>query len=207
MSDDKQNDDKQGDDATPVDEGTQAWPNWADMLASSEQPEGADLSRLKAMAERDQFESMAKRAQADLINYRRRVADERQELRLNANADLIMKFLSVVDDFDRAISMLPKDAADAGWQEGLILVQRNLANILESEGVSKIAAEGMPFDPREHEAVHYQETPAAPEGTIINVFRDGYRLHDRVMRASQVIVAKAPPAPQDDPDGTNTPPS
>ena len=63
MSDDKQNDDKQSDDATPVDEGTQAWPNWADMLASSEQPEGADLSRLKAMAERDQFESMAKRAQ------------------------------------------------------------------------------------------------------------------------------------------------
>lgn len=148
--------------------------------------------------ERDQFRALAQRAQADLVNYRRRVAEERQELQRNANSSLILKFLSVVDDFERAIALLPEDAA--GWQEGLMLVKRNLDNLLESEGVSKIEAAGKPFDPWEHEAVHYLETPDADDGTIIEVFRDGYRLHDRVLRASQVIVAKAPAVAQADSD-------
>ncbi len=150
--------------------------------------------------ERDQFRALAQRAQADLVNYRRRVAEERQELQRNANSSLILKFLSVVDDFERAIALLPEDAA--GWQEGLMLVKRNLDNLLESEGVSKIEAAGKPFDPWEHEAVHYLETPDADDGTIIEVFRDGYRLHDRVLRASQVIVAKAPAVAQADSDSS-----
>ena len=148
--------------------------------------------------ERDQFRALAQRAQADLVNYRRRVGEERQELQRNANSSLILKFMGVVDDFERAIAMLPVDAA--GWQEGLMLVKRNLDNLLESEGVSKIEAAGKPFDPWEHEAVHYLETPDADDGTIIEVFRDGYRLHDRVLRASQVIVAKAPAVAQADSD-------
>lgn len=142
--------------------------------------------------ERDQFKAMAQRAQADLVNYRRRVEEEGQELQRNANANLIEKFLGVVDDFERAIDLLPEDAASAGWQEGLLLVKRNLENLLESEGVSKIEAAGKHFDPWEHEAVHYLETQDGEDGTVVQVFRDGYRLHDKVLRASQVIVAKAP---------------
>ncbi len=150
--------------------------------------------------ERDQYKAMAQRTQADLVNYRRRVDEERRELQRNANANLITKFLGVVDDFERAIDMLPDDAASAGWQEGLMLVKRNLENLLESEGVSKIEAAGKPFDPWEHEAVHYLETPDNEDGTIIQVFRDGYRLHDKVLRASQVIVAKAPEVESADSD-------
>ncbi len=142
--------------------------------------------------ERNQYKALAQRSQADLVNYRRRVDEERQELQRNANANLLTKFLGVVDDFERAIEMLPDDAASAGWREGLMLVKRNLENVLESEGVSKIEAEGKPFDPWEHEAVHYIESTENEDGAIIQVFRDGYRLHDRVLRASQVIVAKAP---------------
>lgn len=142
--------------------------------------------------ERNQYKALAQRSQADLVNYRRRVDEERQELQRNANANLLTKFLGVVDDFERAIEMLPDDAASAGWREGLMLVKRNLENVLESEGVSKIEAEGKPFDPWKHEAVHYIESTENEDGAIIQVFRDGYRLHDRVLRASQVIVAKAP---------------
>lgn len=149
--------------------------------------------------ERDQYKAMAQRAQADLVNYRRRVDEERQELRRNANADLIMKFLGFVDDFERAIGMLPDDASE-GWQEGLLLVKRKLDGILESEGISKIDAEGKPFDPWQHEAVFHQETTDVEEGVIVSVFKDGYRLHDKVLRASQVIVAKAPEAEQADSD-------
>lgn len=147
----------------------------------------------EAERERGQFKNMAQRAQADLLNYRRRAAEEQAELRRSANADLIGKLLEVVDNFERAIGMLPADAAD-GWHEGLALVQRNLMSILETEGVSKIEAAGKPFDPWEHEAVFHQETTDAEDGVIIAVTREGYRLHDRVLRASQVIVAKAPAA-------------
>ena len=147
----------------------------------------------EAERERGQFKNMAQRAQADLLNYRRRAAEEQAELRRSANADLIGKLLEVVDNFERAIGMLPADAAD-GWHEGLALVQRNLMNILETEGVSKIEAAGMPFNPWEHEAVFHQETTDAEDGVIIAVTREGYRLHDKVLRASQVIVAKAPAA-------------
>lgn len=147
----------------------------------------------EAERERGQFKNMAQRAQADLQNYRRRAAEEQAELRRSANADLIGKLLEVVDNFERAIGMLPADAAD-GWHEGLALVQRNLMYILETEGVSKIEAAGKPFNPWEHEAVFHQETTDAEDGVIIAVTREGYRLHDRVLRASQVIVAKAPAA-------------
>ena len=147
----------------------------------------------EAERERDQFKNMAMRALADLENYKRRAAEEQAELRRSANAELIRKLLEVVDNFDRALEMLPADAAD-GWHEGLSLVRRNLMNILETEGVSKIEAAGKPFDPWEHEAVFHQETTDAEDGVIIAVTREGYRLRDRVLRASQVIVAKAPAA-------------
>ena len=147
----------------------------------------------EAERERDQFKNMAMRALADLENYKRRAAEEQAELRRNANAELIRKLLEVVDNFDRALEMLPADAAD-GWHEGLALVQRNLMSILETEGVSKIEAAGKPFDPWEHEAVFHQETGDSEDGVIIAVTREGYRLRDRVLRASQVIVAKAPAA-------------
>ena len=142
--------------------------------------------------ERDEYKAMAQRAQADLVNYRRRIDEERRELQRNANAGLLTKFLDVVDDFERAIGMLPEEAEADGWQEGLMLVKRKLDSVLQSEGVSKIEAEGKPFDPWEHEAVFHQETPDVEEGVIVSVFKDGYRLHDKVLRASQVIVAKAP---------------
>lgn len=150
--------------------------------------------------ERDEYKAMAQRSQADLVNYRRRVDEERRELQRNANAGLLAKFLDVVDDFERAIGMLPEEAEADGWQEGLMLVKRKLDSVLQSEGVSKIEAAGKPFDPWEHEAVFHQETPDVEEGVIISVFKDGYRLHDKVLRASQVIVAKAPAAEQSESD-------
>ena len=154
----------------------------------------------EALREKTQFRAIAQRAQADLINYRKRVADEQRELRRNANIDLLLKFLGVVDDLDRAMGMVPENAVAPGWMEGLNLVQRNLANILESEGVTKIDAEGLPFEPWGHEAVSYQETPDSEEGIVTSVIRDGYKLRDRVIRAAQVVVSKAPEPAKEDPE-------
>ena len=152
-----------------------------------------ELTELEeALREKDQFKAMAQRAQADLINYRRRVGDEREELRRSANTGLILRILTVVDDLERALALVPDDAVAPGWLEGLQLVRRNLQNLLDAEGVTKIEAEGKPFEPWEHEAIFYEETAESEEGLVVKVFRDGYRQHDRIVRPAQVSVAKAP---------------
>ena len=159
-----------------------------------DQPDPALLAAQLAEAERerDQFRAMAQRAQADLANYKRRAAEDRQQSLLNSKADILRKFLDVADDIDRAVGMLPPDA-DPAWREGIPLVQRKLVSVLQSEGVAKIDSAGMPFDPHAHEALAYQETPDIPDGAIALVMREGYRLDDRLLRPAQVIVAKAPP--------------
>lgn len=154
----------------------------------------------EALREKDQFRSIAQRAQADLINYRKRAADEQKEIRRNANTSLLLKVLGIVDDLNRAVDMVPEDAVSPGWMEGLNLVQRNLANVLDSEGVTKIEAEGQPFEPWGHEAVFYQETPDGEHGIVTDVIRDGYKLRDRVIRAAQVVVSKAPEPAQENPE-------
>ena len=95
---------------------------------------------------------MAQRAQADLVNYKQRSSNEQRELRRVANSSQLLKTLSIVDDLNRALDLVPESAVAPGWLEGLRLVQRNLDHILESEGVTKIEAEGRLFEPREHEA-------------------------------------------------------
>ena len=155
----------------------------------------------EALREKDQFRTMAQRAQADLANYKRRAAEEIQEVRSAANSRLLLKLLSIVDDLNRAVSLIPDDAVAPGWLEGLQLVQRNIDHILEAEGVSKIEAVGKPFEPWELEAVQYEETPDAEDGRVISVLRDGYKHHDKVLRAAQVIVAKKPEQ-QDQPENT-----
>ena len=143
------------------------------------------------LREKDQFRTIAQRAQADLINYRRRVAEDQESLRRTINAELVLKILSVVDDMDRALNLVPEDVVAPGWLDGLKLVRRNLQILLGSEGVTRIEAEGQRFEPWEHEAVTYEETPDGTEGMVLRVTRDGYKMHDKVLRAAQVAVSKA----------------
>ena len=154
----------------------------------------------EALREKDQFRAIAQRAQADLVNYRRRASEELDETRRSATSHLLLKVVSVVDDLERALGMIPDEAVAPGWLEGLRLVERKLQSVLESEGVAKIEAEGLAFEPREHEAVLYQESLDSAEGTVLQVIREGYRLHERVLRAAQVTVSKA----AEQSDGTET---
>ena len=157
--------------------------------------DGATLQKEQldeALREKDQFRTMAQRAQADLMNYKRRAAEEMEEVRQAAKSDLLLNVLSTVDDLERGLSLIPADAVAPGWLEGLQLVMRNIDSILDSEGISKIEAAERPFNPREFEAVQYKETPDAEEGSVIKVLREGYKQHGKVLRAAQVVVAKKP---------------
>ena len=154
--------------------------------------------------EREQFRGMAARAQADLVNYRRRAEEEKEEIQRSAKSGLLMKMLSTVDDLDRALAMIPNDES-AGWSEGIELVRRNVVNILDVEGVTKIESQGRPYDPAYAEALLFRETEDGDEGTVVEVFREGYIYKDRVLRAAQVVVAKRPEqAETDDSNETNS---
>ena len=140
----------------------------------------------------DELLDVLRRVQADFANYKRRADEERQELQRHANSRLILKLLPVFDEFVLAIQHASKDGPEPSWLEGITLIQRKLNALLESEKVVKIEALGREFDPFEHEAMAYQESPDHPEGCVISVVREGYRLDERVLRPALVVLAKRP---------------
>jgi molecular chaperone GrpE len=146
----------------------------------------------EANRERGEFKSLLQRVQADFINYRRRVEEEREEYQRQANARLILKLLPVLDEFSLALDHAARTEAEVPFLEGVRLIHRKLLALLESEGVSRIEALGKGFDPWEHEAMAYQETNECEEGKVVMVLRDGYKLHGRLLRPAQVVVAKRP---------------
>jgi molecular chaperone GrpE len=155
----------------------------------------ADIERLTAerdaaLAEKDEFLAALQRERAEFVNYKRRTAEERQAMIGLAGESLIGKVIVLADDFDRAIEARPIAIADDPWVEGIAAIDRKLRQLLESEGVSPIAAEpGAPFDPREHEAVASIPGSGQPDGAIVAELRRGYRLRDRVLRPALVAVA------------------
>ncbi|HEX5015701.1 MAG TPA: nucleotide exchange factor GrpE [Candidatus Limnocylindrales bacterium] len=145
-----------------------------------------DAARQKA----DEYLAGLQRERAEFANYRRRTAEEREQMLGLAGEDLIRKVLALADDFDRAIDARPAEIATDPWVEGVAAIDRKLRALLESEGVSQIeASPGTPFDPREHEAIASVPGTERGDGEIVEEVRRGYRLRDRVVRPALVAVA------------------
>ncbi len=130
------------------------------------------------------------RERADFANYKRRVDRDQQALSQNLKADIIKKYLPVLDDLERAMKARPTEGPAATWANGIELIMRKLQNILESEGVKRIPAETEEFNPNRHEAISYEESPDHKGGDIIEVVQQGYTLGDRVLRPALVRVAR-----------------
>jgi molecular chaperone GrpE len=173
-------------------------PNQAEPPVDGAQRESADdLETLRAeLAEieqkADEYLRLAQRTQADFINYRRRVDEERAQQAREANIAYIQRLLPVLDDFERALANAAPEQLESNWGRGIELVERNLRGLLAGDDVQRIAAEGAEFNPREHEGVGRQPSADVPEGHVLHVIRQGYRKGDRVIRPAQVIVAAKP---------------
>jgi molecular chaperone GrpE len=142
--------------------------------------------------EASQFREAMQRAQADLVNYKRRVDEERIGLQQRANESIILNLLAVLDDYKRALQYIPDNLDDLGsWVSGVELVYRNLERILESFGLLQIQSYGNDFDPSQHEALLHQPTSEMEDGKIISIVREGYKLNGRVIRPAQVVVSKS----------------
>jgi len=125
------------------------------------------------------------RAQADFINYKRRVEQEREEFSKFANAALIYSLLPVLDDLEQAFASVPVRLAKFNWVEGIRLIEHKLRATLEAQGLSQIKALGEPFDPNFHEAAMQGKGKA---GIVVAELQKGYKLYDRVIRPAKVIV-------------------
>ncbi len=125
------------------------------------------------------------RAQADLINYKRRSEQEKEEIHKFANSALMLSLLSVLDDLERAFASLPPELDKVNWVDGTRLIERKLRTTLEIQGLSSIKALGESFDPHLHEAVRQGK---GKEGIVVEEVQKGYKIRDRVIRPSRVVV-------------------
>jgi molecular chaperone GrpE len=128
------------------------------------------------------------RLAADFDNYKKRAARERAEYVALANERLLKELLPILDDLERALNAAEQHE-EAQLEEGVRLVYRSLASLLERQGVKEIATDGK-FDPHVHEALLAQPSEEAEQGDVIDVIQKGYRLGDRVVRPARVIVAE-----------------
>jgi molecular chaperone GrpE len=115
---------------------------------------------------------------------------QRSETYLNATVDLVTKLLPVLDDFGRALEEVPSEIAESGWLEGMVLVNRKLANVVEGLNVTPIEAVGQPFDPNFHEAIMQEASDEYDTGMVTKELQQGFQLGDRVIRPSLVYVAE-----------------
>jgi molecular chaperone GrpE len=129
------------------------------------------------------------RTAADFANFKRRTAEDREREFGLASEMLLRKLIGVADDFDRALDHMPAEFKDSGWIEGIVLLDRKLRSVLESEGVTPIQSVGRAFDPHEHEAIAIVPGTGRPDGEIVDEVQRGYRVRDRVLRPALVAVA------------------
>ena len=125
------------------------------------------------------------RAQADFVNYKRRSEQDKEELSKFANLALMLGFLPVLDDLERALASIPPELAEVSWVDGIKLIEHKLRAGLEVQGLSPVEALGKPFDPHLHEAIRQDK---GKEGIVIEEVQKGYKFHDRVIRPSKVVV-------------------
>ena len=135
------------------------------------------------------------RTLADFENYRKRSEREKDDFRKYAIANLLRDVLPVLENFDRAL-----EHAEGGddFHKGVLMIYKQLFDVLQKWGLKPIEEVGVRFDPNIHEAVIREEDPSVPSHTVTATLQKGYFLHDRLLRPALVKVAVGGPEPHDD---------
>jgi len=142
--------------------------------------------------ERDEYYDLLLRKQAEFDNYRKRTLRDRDEARIAALTEMSKELLPVLDAAEKGLAALSAETGDpklAGYRQGYELLLKNKRNVLEKFGVKELPAVGEKFDPSVHEAVITEATDKHEEGRVLEEYRKGYTISDRLLRPAQVKVA------------------
>ncbi|HTS16774.1 MAG TPA: nucleotide exchange factor GrpE [Verrucomicrobiae bacterium] len=188
---------KRGSEPTPAAEDSErpdtakAQPEVVDSISTEE------LAALKAKAATaDENWDKFLRAAADLENYRKRVAREKEELARFTSERVVAALLPVLDNLERAVDAAQKHGVDnSSLLDGITQVYSQFRRSLVEFGLQEVTANaGHPFDPNLHEAVSQIESGEHPEGHVVEQLQRGYKLADRLLRPARVIVSKGSPS-------------
>ena len=140
--------------------------------------------------QRDEFRDLLLRKTAEFDNFRKRTERERQSLAETAAADLLEELLPLVDDLERALQAETGSEGAEAYRRGVELIHRQLMEILRRRGVRPLDARGADFDPNFHQAVSYEPAAGRRDGEVVEEYRRGYMLGERLLRPAMVKVAK-----------------
>jgi len=154
----------------------------------------SELEQLKeklseAETRNKELEDRLLRLAAEFDNYKKRTAREFENIVKNANENLILDLIDILNNFSRAMESEQNTQDSAGFKAGVELIYAQMKNLLNKEGLEEISAKGEKFDPALHEAVMQMESDQE-EGTILQEVNKGYKLNGKVIRHSQVVVAR-----------------
>jgi molecular chaperone GrpE len=145
--------------------------------------------------ERNELRDQLLRKRADFDNYRKRVERDRQQAAFETKAAIFRELIPTLDNLESAL----KAGGDAdALRTGVELTRRELIALLESHGIVTEDPAGSAFDPESHQALSHEAVPGFADGTIVEVFRKGYRFKDRLLRPALVKVAKGEGSEGDD---------
>jgi molecular chaperone GrpE len=160
--------------------------------------QAADLHASLEAKEKEASENYDRylRAMAELDNYRKRAARDKEDAIKYGNEKLIKDILPIMDSLDRALHQASEVSVRnnfEAFQQGLELIHSQILGCLERHGVAKIAAKGEEFDPDRHQALMQVETPEMGGNRVVDEYESGYTLHGRLLRPSKVSVSKSVP--------------
>lgn len=158
---------------------------------STEPAEFEDFDE-SAESEVDKWRNLAQRTQAELENYRKRMAREKMDAIQYSNLSLLEELLPIIDNFEMGLMAAKDSSKESVIYQGMSMVFKQMQNFLNENGVEAIDAVNQPFDPNLHEAMEQRASDDVPEGNVILEIRRGYKCKDRLLRASNVVVSKGP---------------
>ena len=143
-------------------------------------------------ADLDRFRDLALRSQADFENYKKRSAREKEEAIKYANSSLLEKLIAIVDNFELGLEAARAEGEKSPVFSGMSMVLKQLMDFLADSGLQPIDATGQKFDPNLHEAIAHEPSDEFPEGIVVRQTRRGYKMKDRLLRPSSVVVSSGP---------------
>ena len=129
---------------------------------------------------------------ADFDNYRKNAIKERSDLTKYGSERFVRDFLKIYDNFERALESGVTATANDAFVKGVALIATELKNLLQKFGVEELPADGVAFDPAKHEALSSEPRADIPAGHVARVFQKAYKMHDKLLRPAQVVVASSP---------------